>query len=181
MQAHIRKELAAVHGPYQQAMKAEHERLVENFRASGERCADEERELLVVRGSDGRALAENEAPHTTPDHEQRFRGPAPCRRRYARTLVQPAPVRRAVVLVAPRPTLMRPDFSGLLARISGARSHPRSVISLELSSSAAIGGSISPHSHVRVRLKSLAGTAYLGTSTVTTSGFPLSTADAPAN
>jgi hypothetical protein len=39
------------------------------------------------------------------------------------------------------------------------------------------GGSV--HGYIRVRLKSLTGTCYLGDSGVTTGGYPFSTADAP--
>lgn len=35
------------------------------------------------------------------------------------------------------------------------------------------------HGYIRVRLKSIAGTAYLGDSGVTTAGYPLSSADPP--
>jgi hypothetical protein len=35
------------------------------------------------------------------------------------------------------------------------------------------------HGYIRVRLKSLAGTAYLGDSGVTTAGYPRTTADSP--
>lgn len=37
---------------------------------------------------------------------------------------------------------------------------------------------IGAHGYIRVRLKSIAGTAYLGDSGVTTAGYPLTTADA---
>jgi hypothetical protein len=47
-----------------------------------------------------------------------------------------------------------------------------------------VAGSLTPearggHGYIKVRLKPLTGTAYLGDSGVTTAGFPLSTADAP--
>lgn len=38
-------------------------------------------------------------------------------------------------------------------------------------------GSSSYHGYIRVRLKAVAGTAYLGDSGVTTAGYPLTTAD----
>lgn len=38
------------------------------------------------------------------------------------------------------------------------------------------GGTV--HGYIRVRLKSIAGTAYLGDSGVTTAGYPLTSADA---
>lgn len=40
-------------------------------------------------------------------------------------------------------------------------------------------GSPSVHGMIRVRLKALTGTAYLGDSGVTTAGYPLTTADTP--
>lgn len=39
-------------------------------------------------------------------------------------------------------------------------------------------GNASQHGYIRVRLKSIAGTAYLGDSGVTTAGYPLTSADA---
>lgn len=39
-------------------------------------------------------------------------------------------------------------------------------------------GSGSVHGYIRVRIKALSGTAYLGDSGVTTGGYPLTTADA---
>jgi hypothetical protein len=38
----------------------------------------------------------------------------------------------------------------------------------------------SSHGYIRVLLKAVGGTAYLGDSGVTTAGYPMSTADAPA-
>ena len=46
----------------------------------------------------------------------------------------------------------------------------------------AVAGTVGPggpyHGHIRVRLKSIAGTCYLGSSSVTTAGYPLTSADA---
>jgi hypothetical protein len=50
------------------------------------------------------------------------------------------------------------------------------------SSPQAVAGSIGSgavHGYIRVRLKMIAGTGYLGDSGVTTAGYPLTTADAP--
>ena len=39
-------------------------------------------------------------------------------------------------------------------------------------------GDPSQHGYIRIKLKSLAGTAYLGSSSVTTEGYPLTTSEA---
>ena len=43
------------------------------------------------------------------------------------------------------------------------------------------GGTGTTHGYIRVRLKMIAGTGYLGDSGVTTAGYPLTTADAAIN
>jgi hypothetical protein len=57
----------------------------------------------------------------------------------------------------------------------------QSLILSGTSTPAAVAGSIGTsgpyHGYIRVRLKSIAGTAYLGDSGVTTAGYPLTSAD----
>ena len=58
----------------------------------------------------------------------------------------------------------------------------QSIVLSGTSSPQAVAGTIGTggpyHGYIRVRLKSLTGTAYLGDSGVTTAGYPLTTADA---
>ena len=59
----------------------------------------------------------------------------------------------------------------------------QSLVLAASSTPSAVAGSYTlgtnSHGYIRVRLKPIAGTAYLGDSGVTTAGYPLSTADAP--
>ena len=60
----------------------------------------------------------------------------------------------------------------------------QSVVLACSSSPQVVAGSIGTggaqiHGYIRVRLKAITGTCYLGDSGVTTGGYPLSTADAP--
>jgi hypothetical protein len=60
---------------------------------------------------------------------------------------------------------------------------PQSLVLAGTSTPQSVAGSFTPgvtvHGYMRVRLKPLAGTGYLGDSGVTTAGYPLSTADGP--
>jgi hypothetical protein len=51
------------------------------------------------------------------------------------------------------------------------------ILACSSTPTAIVGSSV--HGVIRVRLKSLAGTGYLGDSGVTTGGYPLSSGDAP--
>lgn len=53
------------------------------------------------------------------------------------------------------------------------------VISLTSAPTCVAGSSL--HGYIRVRLKAIAGTGYLGDSGVTTAGYPLTTADSAIN
>jgi len=59
----------------------------------------------------------------------------------------------------------------------------QSLVMAGTSTPAVVAGSIGVtgpyHGYIRVRLKPISGTVYLGDSGVTTAGYPLSTADAP--
>lgn len=55
---------------------------------------------------------------------------------------------------------------------------PAQGLVIACTSSATIVAGSALHGYIRIRLKSIAGTCYLGDSGVTTAGYPLSSADA---
>jgi hypothetical protein len=114
--AHTAAQLDAVHRPHQQQMDAAHGRLVEDARTTRETFAAKLGELRAFEDEQSSFLMKAKLPQRrrVTDGDLGLHLQAMLAR--AHRLVQPAPER---AVPAPRPTLLRPDFSGILVRMFG--------------------------------------------------------------